>query len=148
MRSPPPHSLVSVQANAWMNIHTYLVYANSFLATLNVRQSIKDQVDDCGPIYGLSRGGTIYEPKQQKPIAIQIDTITDAVKDKIPVRSVPFQSFNFFNFLLLLTYLFSQTLKSRPLPSQFALGHQRQIAATDVYDGVNQKTKRVAGLNR
>ena len=83
-----PFACLSMQANpgAGERNHT-TVYTNSFLATLNARQSLKGPVNNTSfmmmslPTNGLSHisSGTT-ESRQQQSIAIRIDTTTEEMK--------------------------------------------------------------------
>jgi hypothetical protein len=62
-------------------------YTNSFLATLNARQSLKGPVDDTScmmmslPTNGLSHTSSgMSEPKKQQNIAIRIDTSREGME--------------------------------------------------------------------
>lgn len=78
-----PHSLI--YASFYFCIGRF--YTNSFLATLNARESIKNNVNDTNhmmmsiPSGVLSHGGTLSESKQQS-ITIRIDTTSDVKKEE------------------------------------------------------------------
>ena len=71
--------------------HLNSVYINSFLATLNARESLKSKVDETSymmmslPTSGGNTSKTTTESSKQKSIAIRIDTTTEAMNENSSV---------------------------------------------------------------
>jgi len=69
-------------------------YVNSFLATLNARNSLKGNVDDTSymmmslPSSGGNSSRTATESSKQKAIAIRIDTTTEGMNENSPVGEI------------------------------------------------------------
>lgn len=84
-----PSSLCKLITPGTYNLNS--VYINSFLATLNARESLKSKVDETSymmmslPTSGGNASRTTTESSKQKSIAIRIDTTTEAMNENSSV---------------------------------------------------------------